>query len=191
MHDRWRFYPLLVLLQYHLAVGDILTAIQFITTFSLMCSTFRSPCIWVFIQPLKHPNRASWEDFSSWSDYASVIFLILGRCETEPFCTWAVDVPLYQPHVRAVKWSIWWNVNWQRKPKYMDKSFPSATQATTNPIYNERGLNSSHLGGKPKLDHGLFRCVNNKQAWNTMYIFWAIWQIMLKFELVLRCREGV
>jgi hypothetical protein len=47
IHDRWRFYSLLVLLQYHLAVGDliILTAIQFITTFSLMCATFRSPCI--------------------------------------------------------------------------------------------------------------------------------------------------
>jgi hypothetical protein len=34
------------LLQYHLAVGDIiiLTAIQFITTFSLMCATFLFPC---------------------------------------------------------------------------------------------------------------------------------------------------
>jgi hypothetical protein len=46
IQDRWCFYSLLVLLQYHLAVGDIitLTAIQFITTFSLMCATCRSPC---------------------------------------------------------------------------------------------------------------------------------------------------
>jgi hypothetical protein len=44
IHDRWRFYSLLVLLQYHLAVGDILIAIQFVTTVSLMCATFRASC---------------------------------------------------------------------------------------------------------------------------------------------------
>jgi hypothetical protein len=28
-------------------------------------------------------------------------------------------------------WSNWWNENWQRKPKYSEKTYPSATLSTT------------------------------------------------------------
>jgi hypothetical protein len=28
-------------------------------------------------------------------------------------------------------WSNWWNKNWQGKPKYSDKTYPSATLSTT------------------------------------------------------------
>jgi hypothetical protein len=30
-------------------------------------------------------------------------------------------------------WSNWWNEDWQGKPKYSEKTFPSATLSTTNP----------------------------------------------------------
>jgi hypothetical protein len=28
-------------------------------------------------------------------------------------------------------WSNWWNENWQGKPKYPEKTYPSATLSTT------------------------------------------------------------
>jgi hypothetical protein len=28
-------------------------------------------------------------------------------------------------------WSNWWNKNWQGKPKYSEKTYPSATLSTT------------------------------------------------------------
>jgi hypothetical protein len=46
-------------------------------------------------------------------------------------------------------WSSRWNENWQGKPKYSEKTFPSATSSTTNPIYPELGSNPGHYGGKP------------------------------------------
>jgi hypothetical protein len=38
-------------------------------------------------------------------------------------------------------WSNWWNENWQGKPKYSEKTYPSATLSTTkshmtNPVSN-------------------------------------------------------
>jgi hypothetical protein len=42
-------------------------------------------------------------------------------------------------------WSSWWNENWQGKPKYSEKTCPSATLSTTNPTWPNLG----HCGGKP------------------------------------------
>jgi hypothetical protein len=35
-------------------------------------------------------------------------------------------------------WSNWWNENWQRKPKYSEKTYPSATTKShmTDPVSN-------------------------------------------------------
>jgi hypothetical protein len=46
-------------------------------------------------------------------------------------------------------WRIWWNENWQRKPKYSEKTCPSATLSTTNPTWPDAGLNPGRRGGKP------------------------------------------
>jgi hypothetical protein len=40
-------------------------------------------------------------------------------------------------------WSNWWNENWQGKPKYSEKTYPSATLSTTkshmiDPVSNPR-----------------------------------------------------
>jgi hypothetical protein len=42
-------------------------------------------------------------------------------------------------------WRIWWNENWQGKPKYSEKTCPSATLSTTNPTWPDPGCG----GGQP------------------------------------------
>jgi hypothetical protein len=42
-------------------------------------------------------------------------------------------------------WRIWWNEDWQGKPKYSEKTCPSATLSTTNPTWPDPG----RRGGKP------------------------------------------
>jgi hypothetical protein len=42
-------------------------------------------------------------------------------------------------------WSNWWNENWQGKPKYSEKTCPSAILSTTNPTWPDPG----RRGGKP------------------------------------------
>jgi hypothetical protein len=46
-------------------------------------------------------------------------------------------------------WSIWWNDNWQGKPKYSEGTCLSATLSTTNPTWPDLGSNPSRRGGKP------------------------------------------
>jgi hypothetical protein len=46
-------------------------------------------------------------------------------------------------------WSIWQNEDWQGKPKYSEKTCPSATLPTINPTWHDLGSNSDRWGGKP------------------------------------------
>jgi hypothetical protein len=46
-------------------------------------------------------------------------------------------------------WSSRWNENWQGKPKYSEKTCPSATFSTTNPTWPDLGSNPGRSGGKP------------------------------------------
>jgi hypothetical protein len=48
-------------------------------------------------------------------------------------------------------WRNWWNEDWQGKPKYSDKTCPSATLSTTNPTWLDPGLNPGRRGGKLEL----------------------------------------
>jgi hypothetical protein len=48
-------------------------------------------------------------------------------------------------------WSIWWNENWQGKPKYSDKTCPSATLSTTNPTWLTGDRNRSAALGSRRL----------------------------------------
>jgi hypothetical protein len=43
----------------------------------------------------------------------------------------------------------WWNKDWQGKPKYSEKTCPSATLSATNPTRLYLGLNPGRHGGKP------------------------------------------
>jgi hypothetical protein len=42
-----------------------------------------------------------------------------------------------------------WNEDWQGKPKYSEKTCPSATLSTTNPTWPDPGSNPGRRGGKP------------------------------------------
>jgi hypothetical protein len=53
------------------------------------------------------------------------------------------------PDVRWRVWSSRWNEDWQGKPKYSEKTCPSATLSTTNPKWPDLGSNSGRRGGKP------------------------------------------
>jgi hypothetical protein len=65
----------------------------------------------------------------------------------------------------------WWNEDWQGKPKYSEKTCPSATLSTTNPTWLEPGLNPGHRGGKPatnRLSYGAaFVCLTYSWCKNT------------------------
>jgi hypothetical protein len=44
---------------------------------------------------------------------------------------------------------IRWNEDWKGKPKYSEKTCPSATLSTTNPTWPDPGSNPGRRGGKP------------------------------------------
>jgi hypothetical protein len=46
---------------------------------------------------------------------------------------WPLTGLLYPPRMIDDVWSGRWNANWQRKPKYSEKTCPGATLSTTNP----------------------------------------------------------
>jgi hypothetical protein len=50
-------------------------------------------------------------------------------------------------------WSSRWNENWKGKPKYSEKTCPSATLFTTNPTWPDLGSNPGRRGGKPATNH--------------------------------------
>jgi hypothetical protein len=46
-------------------------------------------------------------------------------------------------------WSNWWDEDWQGKPKYSEKTYPSCKLSTTNPTWPDQGSISGRRGGKP------------------------------------------
>jgi hypothetical protein len=81
------------------------------------------------------------------------IFFFSSWCETE--ANW------YCGHIWPVvpasddRWwwvcSSRWDENWQRKPKYWEKTCPSTTLSTTNPTWPDLGSNPGRRGGKPAI----------------------------------------
>jgi hypothetical protein len=69
---------------------------------------------------------------------------------------------LYQARMIGDRWlwRNWWNKDWQGKPKYSEKTCPSATLSTTHPTWLNPGLNPGRRGGKPatnRLSYGAAR----------------------------------
>jgi hypothetical protein len=67
--------------------------------------------------------------------------------ETES--TWYVGLYLSYCTSPGWVWSSRWNQNFRGKPKYSEKTCPSATLSTTNPTWPDLGSNPGHHGGKP------------------------------------------
>jgi hypothetical protein len=77
-------------------------------------------------------------------------FLIsCGGVRLSPLGTSATNWPTVPVKDDRWVWSIWWNENWQGKPKYLEKTRPSATLSTTNPTWPDLGSNPGSRSGKP------------------------------------------
>jgi hypothetical protein len=90
-----------------------------------------------------------------WGEYLDVIgniyFIILSGVRVSPLGT-AVTIWPIVPAPEDRWWWMWssrWNANWQGKPKYSEKTCPSATLSTTNPTWPDAGSNPGRCAGKP------------------------------------------
>jgi hypothetical protein len=88
-----------------------------------------------------------------------LLFLILlgGKGEMSPIVTSATNWPIV-PAPNRWTWSIWWIENWQGKPKYSEKTGPSATLSITNPTWPNLGSNPGRRGEKAetnRLSYGM------------------------------------
>jgi hypothetical protein len=95
----------------------------------------------------------SYSVITTFSDYNFTLFLISwGGVRLSPLGTSATNWPIVPaPDDRWWwwMWSNWWNENWQGKPKYSEKTYPSATSSTTDPTWLDLGSNLGRCGGKP------------------------------------------
>jgi hypothetical protein len=84
------------------------------------------------------------------------------------------------PDDRRFMWSSRCNENWQEKPKYSEKTCPSANLSTTNPTWPEPGLNPGSHGGKPELWHGRSEdLVSSLTSWLRYLIV-----VLLKYDVI-------
>jgi hypothetical protein len=83
---------------------------------------------------------------------SSLRFFLISWCgmRLSPLGTSANIWPIVPaPDDRWWVWSSRWNENWLGKPKYSEKTCPSATLSATNPIWPDLGSNPGRRGGKP------------------------------------------
>jgi hypothetical protein len=82
--------------------------------------------------------------------YFSFFFSSEGGVRLSPLGTSATNWPIVPaPDDRWWVWSNWWTENWQGKPKYSEKTYPSATSPTTDLTWPDLGSNLGRRGGKP------------------------------------------
>jgi hypothetical protein len=119
-----------------------------------LCSQVHTPMFWRNLLPLSSGQMAEAGTYPP--NYAAFFFFSFsGRGETES--TWYVGhcwpiVPAPDDRWWWL-WSSWWNEDWQGKPKYSEKTCPSATLSTTNPTWPDLGSNLGRHGGKPATNY--------------------------------------
>jgi hypothetical protein len=89
---------------------------------------------------------------TSVSEFRVFFFLLSwGGVRLGPLGTPATNWPIVPAPDDRWWWmlSSQWNENWQGKPRYLEKTCPSATLSTTKPILYVLGSNSDCGGGKP------------------------------------------
>jgi hypothetical protein len=88
-------------------------------------------------------------------------------------------------------WSSWWNENWQGKPKYSEKTCPSAILSTTNPTWPDLSWNPGHRCGKPATNRLSYvtatilsktRCEEVSQHSRQLLVAWSVlWRALWTF----------
>jgi hypothetical protein len=93
--------------------------------------------------------------------------------------------------------TIRWNEDWQGKPKYSEKTCPSATFSTTNPTWPDPGSNPGRRGGKPatnRLSYGAakeWHILLNTGNLVRFEVFTAVTMKNVVFRDVAPCRSCV
>jgi hypothetical protein len=72
-----------------------------------------------------------------------------GEVQLRPLGTAATDWPIVACPWWLWWWRILWNEDWQGKPKYWEKTRPSATLSTTKHTWPDPGSNPGRRGRKP------------------------------------------
>jgi hypothetical protein len=84
-----------------------------------------------------------------WGFHGGDYFFLWGGTKSTRYCShfWPI---VQAPDDRwGWLWSNWWNEDCKGKPKYSEKTCPSATLSTTNPTWPDPGSNAGRRGGKP------------------------------------------
>jgi hypothetical protein len=107
--------------------------------------------------------------YISEDEFFNFLICMVGEGEVQTGSTWHVG------HLLAYctcpgwlwGWRIWWN-EWQRNPKYSEKTCPGATSSTTNPTWPDPGLNPGRRGGKPATNRFSYGAARSEDE--TLYI---------------------
>jgi hypothetical protein len=87
------------------------------------------------------------------SQFDFFLLLFPHEVRLSPFGASATNWPIVpSPDDRWWEWSSRWNENWQGKPKYSEKTYPTFTLSTTNPTWPDLCLTPGHRGGKPAIN---------------------------------------
>jgi hypothetical protein len=90
------------------------------------------------------------QNFPASFGFSDFGFFFLGvRQDWVHLVLWPLPGVLYQPRMTDDERGAQWNENWQGKPKFSEKTCPSATLSATNPIWPDLGSNLGRRGGKP------------------------------------------
>jgi hypothetical protein len=109
------------------------------------------------------PTCAEWE--VSFMGYVTWIYFYFSGCGVGWHSVHLVRRPLVDLLYHRRIWSSRWNDNWQRKSKYSEKTYPSATSSTTNLTWPDLGSNLGRRGGKP-----VTNCLSYGTAFNRLQV---------------------
>jgi hypothetical protein len=149
------------------------------------------PLLLLWALQINHERREQQYPFKCSLYIFCLVFLVCwGVVRLSPLGTSATVWPIVPaPDDRWWMWSSRWNENWQGKPKYSEKTCPSVTLSTTNPILPDLGSNTGRRGGKPatnRLSCGAANASSNQKfknflptsLWKVSHVGRSHWQII-------------
>jgi hypothetical protein len=109
------------------------------------------------------------------TNFVFFYYSLWGETESAWYCGhfWLI-VPV--PHDRwGWLWSNWWDEDWQGKPKYLEKTCPSATLSITNPTWLDVSSNPGGRGGKPANTTWAMARQTDSLYYLFIYLFCSSW----------------
>jgi hypothetical protein len=144
----------------------------------------RTYCLYIQSRKANHASSSFRREIDKFISVFFISFLVWG--ETESLATSATNWPIV-PAPDDRWWWVWssrWNENWQGKPKYSEKAYPSATLSTTNPTWPDLGSNPGRRGGKPatnRLSYGTASTYTRLDALFLKAIFFRHFMFLLNY----------